>query len=118
MDVIASALCGFLSGLGIGGGSLLMVWMTAVLLLPQQQAQTINLLYFLPTAAVSLIFHSKNRFVDWKSSLWAILGGICSAAAGAYLSSFLSTDLLRKLFGAFLLFVGVSELFTKKKDSH
>lgn len=115
MEVIAALFCGFLSGLGIGGGSLLMVWMTAVLSLPQEAAQSINLLYFLPTAAVSLIFHSKNRFVDWKSSVWAILGGVCFAAAGAFLSTRLSTDLLRRLFGGFLLFIGVSE-FRKKEN--
>jgi len=114
MDIIASIACGFLSGLGIGGGSLLTVWMTAVLSLQQQNAQTVNLLYFLPTAAVSLIFHSKNRFVDWKASLWTILGGVCLAVAGAFLSTCLSTALLRKLFGGFLLFVGASELFTKQ----
>jgi len=113
MEMIAAAVCGFLSGLGIGGGSLLMVFLTAAAALEQRTAQGINLLYFLPTAAVSLIFHSKNRFVDWRSAIWAILGGVILAAIGAYCATLLSTDLLRKLFGGFLLFVGISELFTK-----
>lgn len=115
MEVIAALACGFLSGLGIGGGSLLMVFLTAVAAVEQKVAQGINLLYFLPTAAASLIFHSKNRFVDWKSSVWAILGGILLAAVGAYLSTMISSGLLRKLFGGFLLFVGASELFTKAR---
>ena len=115
MELIAAAVCGFLSGLGIGGGSLLMVFLTAVAAIEQKVAQGINLLYFLPTAAASLIFHSKNRFVDWRSSVWAILGGILLAAAGAYLSTLLSSAQLRKLFGGFLLFVGASELFTKAR---
>lgn len=55
----AGLVCGVLSGFGIGGGSLLMVWMTAVLSMEQRAAQGVNLLYFLPCAACALIFHIK-----------------------------------------------------------
>ena len=111
--VLAGLVCGVLSGFGIGGGSLLMVWMTAVLAMEQKAAQGINLLYFLPTAGAALIFHGKNRFVDWRSARWAILGGVVLAAIGAWAGSQIDTGLLRKLFGVFLLFVGISELRTK-----
>lgn len=113
MELIAAAVCGFLSGLGIGGGSLLMVWLTAVAGVSQTAARGINLLYFLPTAGAALIFHGKNHFVDWRSARWAILGGVVLAAIGAWAGSQIDTGLLRKLFGVFLLFVGISELRTK-----
>ena len=113
MELIIAAACGFLSGLGIGGGSLLMVWLTAVASMPQQTARAVNLLYFLPTAAVSVFFHSRNRCVDWHRSSWAILGGVITAVAGILLSQRISTDLLRKGFGVLLLFVGAIELFKK-----
>lgn len=115
MEVIAAAVCGFLSGLGIGGGSLLMVWLTAAAGVSQTAARGINLLYFLPTAGAALIFHGKNRFVDWRSARWAILGGVVLAAVGAWAGSQIDTGLLRKLFGVFLLFVGISELRTKAR---
>lgn len=115
MELIAAAVCGFLSGLGIGGGSLLMVWLTAVAGVSQTAARGINLLYFLPTAGAALIFHGKNRFVDWRSARWAILGGVVLAAIGAWAGSQTDTGLLRKLFGVFLLFVGISELRTKAR---
>lgn len=115
MELIAAAVCGFLSGLGIGGGSLLMVWLTAVAGVSQTAARGINLLYFLPTAGAALIFHGKNRFVDWRSARWAILGGVVLAAIGAWAGSQMDTGLLRKLFGVFLLFVGISELRTKAR---
>ena len=54
-------LCGIISGFGIGGGSVLMVWMTAVLAMEQRTAQGINLLYFLPTAAAALIIHIREK---------------------------------------------------------
>ncbi len=114
--VAAGLVCGVLSGFGIGGGSLLMVWMTAVLGLEQKAAQGINLLYFLPTAAAALIFHAKNRMVCWKAVLPAALAGCVTAALGALLASDLDMTLLRKLFGGFLLLVGLSEIFCKTKQ--
>ena len=92
MEVIVAALCGFLSGLGIGGGSLLMVYLTAAAGLDPRTAGAVNLLYFLPAAGVSLIFHSKNRFVDWRAARWAILGGVILAALGAWISSAVSAS--------------------------
>ena len=65
--ILAGLVCGVLSGFGIGGGSLLMVWMTAVLSMDQKAAQGVNLLYFLPCAACALIFHIKNRQIVWRA---------------------------------------------------
>lgn len=114
LTIFITILCGFFSGLGIGGGSLLMVWLTAVAALEQHTAQGINLLYFLPTAAISLFFHSKHRFIDWKSVWWAMLGGVLLAAFGTWLSAQIEISLLRKLFGGLLLCIGAVELFRKQ----
>ena len=113
--VLAGVVCGVLSGFGIGGGSLLMVWMTAVLSMEQKTAQGINLLYFLPTAAAALIFHVKNRQIDWKAVVPAAIGGCITAVLGALIAAHLEMELLRRLFGGFLILVGLSEIFLKKK---
>ena len=99
--VLAGLVCGVLSGFGIGGGSLLMVWMTAVLSMEQKAAQGINLLYFLPTA------------VCWKAVVPAALAGCAAAVPGALLAASLEMELLRKLFGGFLIAVGLVEIFCK-----
>mgnify|MGYP002681748930 CR=1 FL=1 len=96
--ILAGLVCGVLSGFGIGGGSLLMVWMTAVLSMDQKAAQGVNLLYFLPCAACALIFHIKNRQIVWPA-VWP------AQQADA--------ETLRKLFGGFLILVGLSEVFLK-----
>lgn len=116
--VLAGLVCGVLSGFGIGGGSLLMVWLTAVLSMEQRTAQGVNLLYFLPTAACSLIFHVKNKQIVWKAVIPAVIAGCLTAIPGAMLAGNLDTALLRKLFGGFLVLVGLSEVFLKgkKKD--
>ena len=112
-SILAGLVCGVLSGFGIGGGSLLMVWMTAVLSMEQQTAQGINLLYFLPTAAAALLFHIKNRQVNFRAVWPAALWGCLFAAGGAFLAQAVAPTLLRKLFGGFLLLVGITELFKK-----
>ena len=98
--VLAGLVCGVLSGFGIGGGSLLMVWMTAVLAMEQKAAQGINLLYFLPTAVCALIFHAKHRQICWKAVVPAALAGCAAAVPGALLAANLEMELLRKLSAA------------------
>lgn len=111
--LLAGLSCGVLSGLGIGGGTLLMLWLTAVLSFEQRAAQGINLLYFLPTAACSLIFHIKNRRIVWRAAFPAAISGCVSAVFGAVLSGLVETALLRRLFGVFLIVAGLCELFLK-----
>lgn len=113
--VLAGLVCGILSGLGVGGGTLLMVWMTAVMGIAQQNAQGINLLYFLPTAGCALIFHGKNRLLRIKTVIPAAIAGSVTAACGALLASFMDTGILKKLFGGFLLYAGIRELFYRDR---
>ena len=113
---LAGLVCGVLSGLGIGGGTLLMVWMTAAAGVAQKSAQGINLLFFLPTAACALVFHMKNRLIRPRVVLPAILAGCLTAAGAAVLATAMDTGLLRRLFGGFLVFVGLTELFSRQRD--
>ena len=86
LAVLAGLICGVLSGFGIGGGSLLMVWLTVLLSMDQRTAQGINLLYFLPAAGCSLIFHVKNRQIVWKAVVPAAIAGCLTAIPGALLA--------------------------------
>lgn len=110
LSILAGIVCGMISGLGIGGGSILMVWMTAFMGLEQRIAQGINLLYFLPTAAASLFFHTKNRFVEWRVTIPAALCGAACAALCAFFSQRIDSEIMRKLFGGFLLLIGLFEI--------
>ena len=55
---------GILSAWGVGGGTLLLLVMTLILGVPQQQAAAVNLLYFLPTAAMGVIAHKRNGLLE------------------------------------------------------
>lgn len=90
-----------------------MVWMTAVAALDQKTAQGINLLYFIPTSVAALVFHIKNKMICWKAVIPAAICGCITAGLSAWLAASLEVSLLRKLFGGFLLIVGVTEFFKK-----
>ena len=102
-----------LSGFGIGGGSLLMLWLTDAVGIAQRSAQGINLLFFLPTAAAALLLHGRQHRIFWKVVIPAALAGCIAAALGAFGARLLQDDWLQRLFGVFLLLVGCKELFAK-----
>ena len=106
---------GFLSGLGIGGGSLLILWLTMVLDMEQSIARGINLLFFLPAAAVACFFRWKQGAVDFHRILPAMVAGAVAAGLCSLLSLGLDMELLKKLFGGLLIITGIRELFWKPK---
>lgn len=110
---LAGAVTGVLSGFGVGGGSLLLIYLTSFAGIPQNQAQAINLLYFLPAAAAALPAHFKNGYVEKKALLPAIAAGLACSALAAWAATALEVGLLRKCFGVFLLIIGLRELFRK-----
>ena len=112
-ELIAAAvgICtGILSGFGVGGGTLLVLYLTFVAGMPQRQAQGINLVYFICTALPAAIGHVRKGRVDNKPVLWAALAGGASAVLTAFLASEMETRLLRRLFGILLLLAGIREL--------
>lgn len=105
---------GFLTGLGIGGGSLLMVWLTAVLGMDAAMARGINLLFFLPGAAVAILFRRKQGAIKWANVLPAAIAGCVAAAVFSYLSTRIDTGIIKKLFGGILIAAGIREIMWKK----
>ncbi|MGI6028995.1 MAG: TSUP family transporter [Candidatus Heteroscillospira sp.] len=104
---------GLLSGMGVGGGTLLLVWLTVFGGFGQTEAQGINLLYFLPCAALALFSHIRSGVVDRRVLFPAALCGALCAPLTAMLATEVDASLLRRAFGVFLLIVGASELLRK-----
>ena len=59
-NIVIGTVLGFLSGLGVGGGSLLILWLTIIANVSQELARNINLMFFLPTALISSLFRWKK----------------------------------------------------------
>ena len=99
--ITAGVLAGIISGMGIGGGTILIPALLFLQDMNQQQAQGINLIYFVPTAVIALITHIKNKNVEVKAVKSIVLTGLIGAAAGAFLAVRMDATLLRKVFGGF-----------------
>ena len=113
--LIVGILLGFLSGIGVGGGSLLMLWLTLVLELEHTVARGINLLFFIPSALIASFFRWKQGSLEIRSILPGILAGCIAAGICSYLSRSMDISVVKKLFGILLLFTGLRELFYKPK---
>ena len=112
---LLAAAAALVTSLGMGGGAVLLLYLTAVKGMDQLEAQGLNLLFFIPVAVVSLCFHLKNRLVDFRR-LWLVLPGVF---AGVWLAEFLGGDLLRRGFALLLFVIGIKELLpTKNTDKH
>lgn len=108
--VTVGALLGYLSGLGVGGGSLLILWLTLVLGMPQSVARSINLMFFITAAGAVSLFRWRHGALNGKVILPAVLAGCCSAVIFSLFSRNLDVTWLKKLFGLLLLITGVREL--------
>ena len=113
--LVVGTILGFLSGLGVGGGSLLILWLTLVLGWKQAAARSLNLLFFLPAAVVSCFFRWKQGAVDIRKILPAVIAGCIAVVLANVLSRNLDTEVLKKLFGGLLILTGLRELFYKPK---
>lgn len=102
---------GIAASMGLGGGFVLLVYLTVIAHVPQLQAQWLNLIFFLPIGGLALWMHIKHGLVEKKVLLPAILAGLAGAAIGCLLANFLGSDTLTKIFAVFLAVVGVKELF-------
>ncbi len=117
ISVIVGTILGFLSGLGIGGGSLLILWLTMVLEMPQDAARSINLLFFLPSAVIACCFRWKQGVLNLTALFPAIAAGCLGAAAGSFAGLRMDTEVLKKIFGGLLLVTGLREIFYKARNA-
>lgn len=107
---LIGAATGALSAMGIGGGTLLMVWLMAIGT-EQTAAQLTNLLYFLPAAAAGLVSHLRNHRVRLRVWLLCTAAGAVTAAAGSALAGLLRGKTHARLFGLLLIAAGLRQWF-------
>lgn len=93
---------GLLGGMGMGGGTALIPLLT-LCGVGQAAAQGVNLLAFLPMAALALAVHAKAGLVRGEGLLPLVLPALVFSALGALLAAHLPSDALEKGFGVFLI---------------
>jgi len=114
--IISGFLSGVLGSLGVGGGGVLIVFLTFFLSFQRETAAFTNLLFFIPIALFSTIIYTKQKQIDFKKVLFLVPTGLIGSAIGVYLSDVIKTDILTKIFGGILIFISIKTLFTKNKS--
>lgn len=115
-SLFVAILMGFLAGMGVGGGSLLMLWLTQVVALEQTQARIINLLFYLPAAVVASILRRKQQ-IAVKPATYAIAAGCTAALLFTLVSRAIDVALLKKLLGGLLILTGIREVFYRPRKA-
>ena len=103
-----------LSGLGVGSGGLLVIYLTLVRNTPQLTAQGANLIFFILASFSSLVFNLTKRKIPFLAVAIMSAVGIVGSFAGTYLASVLSPEMLRKIFGFMLVGSGLYALKKKR----
>lgn len=106
--VLFGVLAGVASGLlGVGGGTLLVPFLTLAAGLTQHQAEATSLLVILPTAISGTLALRQRGVGDAGRSLRFGVFGAAGAVLGALLALALPASTLRVIFAVFLAVVGV-----------
>lgn len=110
IDFLVSCGVALLSGLGVGSGGLLVVFLTEYRAVGQLFAQGVNLIFFIFSSGASTAVNLRARNICYGAVTVMSVGGTVGAIVGALVASMLDPDLLRIGFGVMLLVGGVPAL--------
>lgn len=110
-DIIAGLSIGILSGMGIGGGGLLVVYLTVLRNMDQISAQGINLYYFIFASAAALLVHMRKRKINFPLVFYFSLFGMPAAFLGCATAKASAPETVRSAFGGMLIVAGLISLF-------
>lgn len=117
INIVVGFFAAILSSMGLGAGSILILYLLLVENFNQIDAQGINLLFSIPVALVSIYFHYKNKMLLplKECGKISILGGV-GAIIGSFIAFSIEVDVLKKLFSLFLFYIGVKGVFVLIKN--
>ncbi len=112
IEFFTSIIAGIVSGLGMGGGTILILIFTVFLNVEQHIAQSINLIFFIPTAIIAIFINKKQKLLDVKTGLIIGISGSFGAILGSVISNRLDSNNLKKIFGIFLVIIAIHEIYS------
>ena len=115
--ILFGVIGGIFGGMGMGGGTMLIPLLTIFLNFSQKVSQGFNIFSFLVMAVFALIIHIKNGLVDIKSVIPIVLSGILFSLGGAYLANLVKGNVLKIIFGVFLILLAIFEIFKLFKEN-
>ncbi len=114
--LFAGLFSGILGSMGLGGGAVLVIYLSLFTDTKQLAAQGTNLLFFIPIAFTAVIIYSFKKQIEWKLTVKISLCGLVGAAAGIGLTDLLGGEVTGKAFGGLLVILGIREIFSKNAE--
>ncbi|MBR6677023.1 MAG: TSUP family transporter [Clostridia bacterium] len=115
-DALAAFIIGVLSGMGVGGGGLFVIYLTLIKGVAQIEAQGLNLYFFLIASGAALFVHMVKRSINYRLVFTLAALGIPSAVLGSILATRVHPEAVRLIFGLMLIVAGGISLFTTSKS--
>ncbi len=115
--LLAGLFSGILGAMGLGGGGILIIYLSLFTDTKQLTAQGINLLFFIPIGILALIIYSIKKQIKWKITLKFAFWGLIGTALGLLLTDFLGGEITGKIFGGLLIIIGTMEIFKRNRKT-
>ena len=115
IEILTGFISGIVSGTGMGGGTILILCLSIFLGIDQKVAQATNLVFFIPTSIAAIYINVKEKKINFKVAKIIIIFGIIGSIIGAIIAKNIETKLLKKIFGFFLAFIALHEIYVLVK---
>lgn len=116
LAIVFGIMSGIVTGLGMGGGTILILLLSLFMNMEQHIAQATNLIFFIPTSLSAILINLKQKNVDKKLAITISFYGIIGAVVGAKISENISSQNLRKYFAIFILIIAIHEVYKFYKE--
>ena len=110
VKLLAGFIAGVISSMGMGGGTVLLLYLRLFTETSQLKAQGMNLLFFIPIGVISVIIYSKSKLINWRTVLPLAAVGAVGALIGCFLTGVLGVKIISKIFALLLIFLGVQKI--------
>lgn len=101
---------------GVGGGVVMVPVLVIGFGFDQHLAQGTSLAVILPTAVVGALAHRGRGYLEAPLAARLGLGGVLGVGLGAWVALGISGDVLRDIFGAFLVVTGLRLALRARRD--
>ena len=110
------AFSAIISGMGIGGGSILILLSTIFNMFSQQEAQGYNLLMFVAVGISATITNLKSKNID-KNYFKKLIIPVCiGSIIGIIIVKFIQVKFLQSSFYVFMILIGTYEIISSLKS--